>query len=240
MSLQGKLCLITGASRGIGKAIAISYARLGAALILVGRDAQKMISVVDECKKAGSAKVDVMEYDLSKMSEVDDLCKKLLPQGVDVIVNNAGMAARPCSVSEGDFEGVEQMFMLNLHAPVRIVRHLSPCMISKKQGTIVNIGSVAAVEGMKTSGTYAASKHGLRGFSNSAYEELRLHNIKVLLINPAFVATDMVIHRPNLVPENMIQADDVAQVACLPFTTSKGCCPQEVTLRLTLSAYKES
>eukprot|EP00916_Digyalum_oweni_P024820 GHVL01040999.1.p1 GENE.GHVL01040999.1~~GHVL01040999.1.p1 ORF type:complete len:165 (+),score=24.90 GHVL01040999.1:28-522(+) len=115
MSLQGKLCLITGASRGIGKAIAISYARLGAALILVGRDAQKMISVVDECKKAGSAKVDVMEYDLSKMSEVDDLCKKLLPQGVDVIVNNAGMAARPCSVSEGDFEGVEQMFMVDIY-----------------------------------------------------------------------------------------------------------------------------
>lgn len=91
---------------------------------------------------------------------------------------------------------------------------------------------------MTSSNAYAASKWGIRGWSLSAYENLRKKNVKVCLISPAFVATDMVVHQPNVIPENMIKPEDVAEAALLPLRTSSACVPQEITLRLTLSAYQ--
>mmetsp|Transcript_3338 Transcript_3338/g.5851 ORF Transcript_3338/g.5851 Transcript_3338/m.5851 type:complete len:97 (+) Transcript_3338:2-292(+) len=93
-----------------------------------------------------------------------------------------------------------------------------------------------------TQAAYAATKFGLRGWNHSIYQSLRHANIKVMLINPAFVNTPLVTGKDmddRLLPERMIQPEDVAEVCLLPFRMSAGCVPSEVTLRLTLSAFKQ-
>ncbi len=84
------------------------------------------------------------------------------------------------------------MFALNVHAPMRLTRRLAPVMQQRTSGVIINMGSIAAVEPMTSSCAYAATKYALRGWSLSCYQALRHHNIKVMLINPAFVNTPMV------------------------------------------------
>ena len=101
----------------------------------------------------------------------------------------------------------------------------------------------AARVGCRSAAAYAASKFGLRGWSLSIYEQLRHKNIKVLLINPAFVNTDMarsVTNRPDVLYERMLRPDDVAACVLLAVRTSSACVPLEVTLRLTRSAYKDA
>jgi len=125
---------------------------------------------------------------------------------------------------------------INVLAPMRLIRRLAPGMIERKSGTIVNIGSVAAIEPMKSSGAYAASKHALRGFSLSTYDRLREHGIKTVLINPAFVHTPMIAGVPGIRTERLLTPEDVAAAAMLAVDTSPMCCPTEITLRLTLRA----
>merc|ERR1719446_1096439 len=101
---------------------------------------------------------------------------------------------------------------------MRLTRLLVPSMVQKKSGAVINMGSIAAIEGMSgTSAVYAASKHGLRGWNHSIYQGLRHENVKVVLINPAFVNTPLVSGNENLIPERMIQPEDVAEVCMLPF-----------------------
>merc|ERR1712113_417512 len=106
-------------------------------------------------------------------------------------------------------------------------------------GTIINIGSIASIEGMSgAAAAYAAAKHGLRGWNNSLYGVLRHQNIKVMQINPAMVNTPMLSTNPNVIHTRMIQPEDLAEICMLPFRLTSGCVPSEVTLRLTLGAFK--
>ena len=139
---------------------------------------------------------------------------------------------------EGEPDEWEKLLKLNTLAPMRLTRRLAPRMVEKGEGAIVNIGSVAALEGMKGGGAYAVSKFGIRGWSLSTYEALRHQNIKVSLINPGFVNTPMVGGRPGLIYENMIQPEDVAEAVMLTLRTSSGCCPTEIHLRPTKSCYE--
>eukprot|EP00922_Rhytidocystis_sp_ex-Travisia-forbesii_P025806 GHVS01037860.1.p1 GENE.GHVS01037860.1~~GHVS01037860.1.p1 ORF type:complete len:111 (+),score=10.88 GHVS01037860.1:135-467(+) len=107
-------------------------------------------------------------------------------------------------------------------------------MQERQFGVIINIGSVAAIEGMTQHGLYSATKFGLRGWSLHCYQKLRYDNIKVMISHPGFVATDMTAS-PDRLSHRMIQPEDIGEVAMLPFRTSTGCCPEEITLRLTRS-----
>eukprot|EP00123_Amoebidium_parasiticum_P012143 comp21151_c0_seq1/m.28630 comp21151_c0_seq1/g.28630 ORF comp21151_c0_seq1/g.28630 comp21151_c0_seq1/m.28630 type:complete len:242 (-) comp21151_c0_seq1:510-1235(-) len=235
---SGKWALVTGAGRGVGKAIALALAKEGASLALCARTKSQLEAVAAECKAAGAPAVETYEVDLSHSTQVETLAQTLLSQhgGVDILVNNAGIGAMGTG-TDGNPDEWETMMAINLNAPMRLTRRLAPAMAERGGGTIINMGSVAAIEPMTSSCAYAASKHGLRGWSLSCYQNLRLKNIKVVLINPAFVNTDMVSGNPNTIPERMLQPSDVAEAAMLALKTTSACVPQEITLRLTLSAY---
>eukprot|EP00921_Rhytidocystis_pertsovi_P002834 GHVQ01004774.1.p1 GENE.GHVQ01004774.1~~GHVQ01004774.1.p1 ORF type:complete len:219 (+),score=25.47 GHVQ01004774.1:481-1137(+) len=216
-------------------------------MYLVGRKQETLNSVAEECRTLGASKVDVFTTDLSDASATKQLALTLLsPQydsyGVDVIINNAGALVNG-SADSGAVDDWAANLNTNLLAPMILTRLLSDKMVSRETGVIINIGSIAAIEGMQGEGLYSATKFGLRGWSQHCYRKLRYNNIKVMLINPAFVATEMVLgdgQQPTrLIAERMLQPEDVAEVAMLPFRTSSSCCPEEVTMRLTLSPFRE-
>jgi NAD(P)-dependent dehydrogenase (short-subunit alcohol dehydrogenase family) len=203
---------------------------------------------------APAAGVKLFQVDLSGPLGVDALANFVMQEcgGCDVLVNNSGTISKG-NATEGTPDEWDKMIYLNLNGVMRLTRLLVPAMAERKRGAVINMGSIAAIEGMSgPSAAYAAAKHGLRGWNHSIYQTLRHDNIKaprirelvlprvyeVVLINPAFVNTGLVNHNPNLIPERMIQPEDVAEVCMLPFRMSSGCVPSEVTLRLTLAAFK--
>ncbi len=236
--IEGQAALVTGASRGIGRAIAGALAERGCSLVLTARSAERLEEVEDECRRLGATATASYPADLSEPHEVDRLAQDVKDAGwiIDVLVNNAGRGTTG-NAAEGDPGDWDRMLALNLHAPMRLTRQFAPAMVERERGTIINIGSVAAIEGMTTSGAYAASKHGLRGWSLSCYRNLRGYGIKVSLINPGFVATDLTHRAKGARQDRMIRAEDVASAAMLAVTTSPMCCPEEITLRLTRYAY---
>ncbi|KAJ9446615.1 hypothetical protein DIPPA_70171 [Diplonema papillatum] len=234
--LAGKTALITGASKGIGKAIAQLYAKEGAKVIITARSADALKEFKE---KHPGVEVVCETCDLTDMKAVSALADKIVKEhgGVDILVNNAGVMSMG-NAESGDVDEWETMLLVNVHAPMRLTRLLTGKMIAQKSGTIINLGSIAGIEPMSGgAAAYAASKHAISGWTRSIYTSMRLHNVKVMQICPAFVNTDMV-NAFNMNTERMIQPDDIAEVCMLPFKLSAGCVPCEVTLRLALPANK--
>lgn len=231
--LEGQRALVTGAGRGIGRAIALALGAEGAELALAARTTEQLEATADEARRAGASAVSVHSIDLADAEAVDHLCSDLVARGgVDIVVNNAGIGTHGEALA-GDPDEWERLMQVNVLAPMRLTRRLAPAMAQRERGTIVNIGSIAAIEGMTRSGAYAASKHALRGWSLSCYQQLRTYGIKVTLINPAFVDTPLTAGVQGAKRERMLQPEDIAEAAMLAIRTSPSCCPEEITLRLT-------
>lgn len=230
--LINNTALITGASRGIGRAIAQRLSSESASLILIGRNKKDLEETSALCSKAGASQVKCVELDLQNNQAIDEFCKSVLSDGgIDLLVNNAGEFTQGHAL-EGDPDAWSKSMQLNLLVPMRLTRWLAPAMKEKESGIIINLGSIAAIEGMSGAGAYAATKHGLRGWSLSCYQQLREYGIKVVLINPAFVDTDMTAG-VSVNREIMLKPDDIAEAAMLAVNSSQSCCPEEITLRLT-------
>ena len=236
--LNGKVALVTGASRGIGRAIAVALASEGATLEITARNESSLEETAKLCEQAGAASVTSRAIDLSSSEGTETLCSTLIEGHgrVDVLVNNAGVYVSGHAL-DGDPDDWERGLAVNVAAPMRLTRRLSPGMVDAGGGAIINIGSVAAIEGMTDAGAYAATKHALRGWSLSCYQKLRLAGIKVVLINPAFVDTEMTAGVSGADRSRMISPGDIADAAMLAVRTSPACCPEEITLRLTRSPF---
>lgn len=232
--LPGKVCVVTGGGRGVGQAIAERYAALGFTLILTARSKDQLEETAASCKEKGAPAVDVHGVDLSESSQVrkfaDDVLGKY--KNVDVLVNNAGMG--PSSGGgpvKGDSQQWEMCVNLNLTAPMLLTQAFAAGMEKKKAGLIINIGSIAGEMGFAPMAVYAATKWGLRGWSLSCYEALRTSNVKVVLINPGPIATDMTKGVMN--HDLTLEAEDIAEAAMLPLITTALCVPKEITLDTT-------
>ncbi len=233
MLLQNQTALVTGASRGIGRAIARALAGEGARLVLVSRSAGDLEKTASLCRTDGAEAVSVRSLDLADSGAVEELCEEILSDGgVDVLVNNAGMFVEGTAL-DGDPGTWESGLRLNVLAPMHLTRRLAPGMTGRERGTIINLGSVAAIEGMQGAGAYATTKHALRGWSLSCYQALRGYGVKVVLINPGFVDTDMTAGVQGADRSRMLAPEDVAEAAMLAIRTRPACCPEEITLRLT-------
>ena len=194
---------------------------------------------LEAAKKDLTGDLVCMQCDMSDPESVNKLAADVIAEhgGVDALVNNAGVYEKG-NATEGDPDAWARMMRINVDAPMRLTRLLTEKMVAQKKGVVINVASIAGMESMSgTSAAYAASKHALWGWSRSIYTSLRHANIKVMCINPALTSTDMVRAAGNLNHDRMIQTSDLAQVAMLPYTLSAGCVPEEITLRLTLSAY---
>lgn len=205
---MNKTALITGASRGIGEAIALKLADEGYRLVLTARDVAKLSEVQAECEKRG-AKVVLVPADLSNEVEVIELFSTAGP--LDLLINNAGIGLFG-TLTEMPLEEWRKVHQINVEGTFLCLREAMKGMTQHGGGRIINISSVVGVKGYPNQGAYGASKHAVVGMTKTAIEEGREANIRVHAICPGGVATEMVKQsRPDLTDFSaMIQPEDVA------------------------------
>ncbi len=217
-----KRYLITGASRGIGRAIAAKLADKDVTLLLHGRDtialAETKKSVQQDC-----AKVILLLHDLATPAGVSDLIANAGSTAIDLLVNNAGIAVvKPfCEITPVEWE---QTVGVNITAPFLLTQHFAPQM--PPGSSIVNILSVAARTGFPNWSAYCMSKFALEGFSQSVREELREHKIRVINIYPAATATEIWDYVAGDWPREKMMSPEIVADA-VAYALSR---PNEITL----------
>ncbi len=184
--------VITGASKGIGKAIAIDFAACGANLFLCARNEISLYNTVAELQqKYPDCEVNARIADMSKKDEAKSFGLWVLDKTkqVDILVNNAGQFIPGSIYNEA--EGLlEQMIATNLYSAYHLTRVLLPSMIAAKNGHIFNLCSIASLQAYPNGGSYSISKFALLGFNKNLREELKPHNIKVTAVYPGAVMTE--------------------------------------------------
>ena len=192
MTLKDKVALITGAGRGIGKAVATSYARAGANLALCARTASELDQTVTELR-ALKVEVEGWVCDVSMEEPVKEFVgaahKKL--GRVDVLVNNAGVMTRPVPMTELDVKKWDYTMAVNLRGPFLITQAVLPIMIKQQSGSIINVSSMIGRGAYANFLAYATSKWGLEGFTQTLAAEARSSNIRVNSVEPGYVATKL-------------------------------------------------
>ena len=211
---QGKTAVITGASGGIGRALSLRLAEMGLGLLLTGRRQDALEETAAMVRRAGG-QAEIYAADLTVPGRIDDLLRTAEQTfgGLDVLINNAGMAQRSSfeEVTEEDFN---RIMATNARVPYFLCQRALPYLRRSDCATVINICSVTAHKGYPQQSVYAASKHALLGLSKSLANEVFRENIRVHVISPGGVYTDMVaLARPDLSPEGMILAEDVADIA---------------------------
>jgi 3-oxoacyl-[acyl-carrier protein] reductase len=237
-SLEGKVAVVTGAGRGIGKAISVSLAKAGCRVVLAARTCEQIEAVQKEILSKGGDAL-AIPTDLAVDEDIQRLVEESQAKwgAVDILINNAGWGKR-APVVGASLTDWDQTFRLNLRAPMVLAKALLPKMIAKREGAVINIGSVSGKTGEANGAAYSASKFGLIGFTQSLYEEVREHGIKVAVILPGFVDTPLIPPNRQLDRSKMIQADDIAQTVLFVLTSPATCCPVEITLRPQRTPYR--
>lgn len=213
IDLKGKRALVTGAGSGIGRAIALRLAEEGMKLALVGRSADKLVRTA--ALTGRPLDMLVLPADITRKRDLDDVFHVLEGhfKGLDVVVNNAGMALNKPFEDTSDDE-FDAIMALNARAPFIICRRALRLLRASECPTIVNIGSVTAHDGYACQAAYAASKHALLGLTKALAKEVYSEGIRVHMISPGGVATDMIgVARPDLTEEGMIRPEEVAELA---------------------------
>jgi NAD(P)-dependent dehydrogenase (short-subunit alcohol dehydrogenase family) len=236
-TLKGKTALVTGVGRGIGKAISLMLAQSGCRVILAARTREQLEEVQREIHARGGEAL-VVAADLTRDEDIQQLVETSRSWGtVDILINNAGWGKR-APVVKGNVEDWDRTFGVNLRAPMILAKQFLPNMIAKGEGAVINIGSVSGKTGEANGAAYAASKFGLIGFTQSLYEEVREHGIKVAVILPGYVDTPLIPPNRQLDRSKMIQADDIAQAVHYVLTSPVTCCPVEITVRPQRTPYR--
>jgi 3-oxoacyl-[acyl-carrier protein] reductase len=232
--LHGQVAIITGAGRGIGAAIASKLANMGAVAVLCGRTAALLESTAAEIAKSGG-KAQVAQCDLRDLRSVESVAERVRRDlgRADILVNNAGIGSFSAPLHQTPPEAWEDVLNTNLRGVYYCIRSFAPIMISARSGHIVNISSLAGKNPLPNGAAYAASKWGLNGLSYSVAEELRSYNIRVSVVCPGSVHTELSPHEGKD-PKKMLQPEDVAHVLAMLVTQQSQSFVSEVLLRPTL------
>lgn len=212
--LKGKIALITGASGGIGSCIARRFAQDGISLALLGRSKEKLAATAASVREYGVETL-LLPGDLLDDAYLEDCFAAVKERfgGLDILVNNAGMALSR-SFEETTMAEFDRIMALNARVPYLACHLALPLLRCSECASILNIASVVAHRGYPLQSAYAASKHALAGFTKSLASEVYREDIRVHLISPGGVFTDMVrIARPDLTGEDMILPEDIAEIA---------------------------
>lgn len=212
--LKGKTALITGASRGIGKALALRLAREGINLSIHGRSREDLEEVKKRASSSG-AEVFICVEELSDKDASGRIIKNTVERfgGLDILINNAG-AASSATAEKTTREEWDRLIGINASAAFFLCREALPELKKSTAATIINISSVVGHKGYENQAAYAASKHAMSGFTKALARETREDGIRVHLISPGGVATDMVRKtRPDLDESMLISPGDIAETA---------------------------
>jgi 3-oxoacyl-[acyl-carrier protein] reductase len=212
--LKNKTALITGGSRGIGKAIAIALAKEGVHIIITGRNEIQLKETATEIAASG-VNTSYVIMDAGNRSAVEKAMAETIATAapIDILVNNAGIGAFGGFLELAP-EKFEEIIQVNLLGVYYTTRAILPGMIERKSGDIINISSTAGQRGAPVTSAYSASKFGLLGLTESLMLEVRKHNIRVSALTPSTVATDMAIDLKltDGNPEKVLQAEDLAEL----------------------------
>jgi NAD(P)-dependent dehydrogenase (short-subunit alcohol dehydrogenase family) len=231
--LSGQVAVITGAGRGIGAAIARSLAALGATSVLLGRTQSTLDATARAICDVGG-KTEVIPCDVTVLHQVEYAAARIDSTfgRLDVLVNNAGVAGFTDPLHVLPPEDWDRILNTNLRGVYFAIRAFAPLMLRANSGHIINISSLAGKNALRNGAAYAASKWGLNGLTYSVAEELRGNNIRVSVICPGSVDTELSPHTGKD-PKKMLQPEDVAHSVAMLVTQSPQSFMSEILLRPT-------
>lgn len=213
-SLKGKTALVTGAGKGIGKAIALALAKEGVQVGLLARTTSQLQETAAQIQTEG-VKTAVVTADVADMSAVDKAVEQVKQElgPIDILINNAGIGTfgKFLELEPAEWEKIVQV---NLFGVYYVTRAVLPDMINRQTGDIINISSTAGQRGAALTSAYSASKFGVMGLTESLMQEVRKHNIRVSALTPSTVATELAVANKltDGNPEKVMQPEDLAEI----------------------------
>jgi len=234
-----KLALLTGASGGIGRAIAIRLAHDGYDLVLTGRDSARLEKSARLARNAseGTSATRVVAADLNNARSPTTIVDAVRESSdhIDLLISNAGVAVSE-TIEETSLETWETMMRVNATAPFFLIQQAIPLLRAASSPTVIVISSVVGHVGYARQAAYSASKHALAGFTKAMARELQPEGIRVHIVSPGGVATEMVgATRPDLDPADLIQTEDIAGVVSFLASSSGTGVVDEINIRRTAS-----
>ena len=231
MDLKDNVAIVTGAGRGIGKAIAIALASHGARVLLAARTAQEIEAAADEIRAKGF-QAKAQTADITNTDHVENLVSICIKEygRIDTLVNNAGIGFFG-PFSHMPIEQMDTMWSVNVRGVFLATRAVLPHMLERKSGCIVTISSLAGKNGVKDGAAYSATKWALRGFASSLMLEVREHNIRVVTIFPGSVDTSF--SSMNRRGNQITQPEDVAEAVVFSVAAPSRSMVSEIDIRPT-------
>jgi 3-oxoacyl-[acyl-carrier protein] reductase len=220
--LAGKVAIVTGASRGIGRAISVALAQEASTIVLAARSIQQLQITAEQVTKAGG-EARIVRVELTEEQSIRNLIQVTGEKlgRLDILVNNAGVT-HSAPLEQTSTEDWQRCISINARAPFILCREALPLLKKSQAAHIINIASVVGVKGYPLQSAYTASKHALRGMTISLAEELRGSNIRVHVLCPGGVDTDMVDSvRPDIAKDELIKPEEIAELV-LYLVTHKG------------------
>ena len=225
-------CIITGASRGLGKAMAERFAEGGFHLYLCSRDEGKLAATKAELStRYPGVTIHSRAVDLGDKTQVLAFADWILQSDatVDVLINNAGQFI-PGSVHDEPEGALEMLMAVNLYSAYHLTRRLLPAMMARRSGHIFNICSVASLKAYPNGGAYGITKHALKGLSANLREEMKPHGVKVTTVYPGAAFTDSWA-ASGIDPQRFMKADDVAEIIFSASRLSPQATVEEILMR---------
>lgn len=190
--LKGKVAIITGASRGIGRAIALRFAQQGADIVFTYNSSEEKAKLLEEELKGFAVKAVAMKSDAANYLAAEELIKTVSEQfgRIDIVVNNAGIT-RDGLLMRMSEQNWDEVISTNMKSVFNITKAVQRVLLKQRSGSIINISSVVGLSGNAGQANYAASKAGVNGFTKSIAKELGSRNIRCNAIAPGFIETEM-------------------------------------------------
>lgn len=222
---------VTGASRGIGKAIAEVFAANGYNLILIARNEKKLYDTMQELQtKFPAISIKAKPFDLGKKELAIEAGNWCLGHCIpDIVVNNAG-SFEPGSIHNERDGLLEEQLAINLYSSYHLTRALLPGMMKRRSGHVFTICSIASLHAYANGGAYSISKFALHGFSKNLREEMKPHNIKVTSVFPGAVLTDSWGDFDNS-KHRIMEAEDIAKMIYTASQLSPAACVEDIVMR---------
>ena len=221
-TLAGKVAIVTGAGRGIGRAISLAFAKEAATVVLSARAMDKLKETAEQVTAAGG-KAHIIPTELTDEQSIKNLVKATCERfgRLDILVNNAGIT-HSAKLEETLTEDYDRCMSINARAPFILCREALPLLKKAESAYIINIASVVGVKAYALQSAYTSSKHALRGMTMALAEELKGSNIRVHLLCPGGVDTELVTKvRPDIKKQDLMQPDEIAELV-LYLVTHKG------------------
>ncbi|WP_163855237.1 3-ketoacyl-ACP reductase [Paenibacillus elgii] len=215
MELKNRTAIITGAGKGIGKAIAVQLAKEGVHLGLTSRTSSDLESLRKELESAYGVKVYTASADIAKRGAAEQAVGSLIGSlgSLDILINNAGIAQFG-TVADMEPELWESIIQTNLMGTYYVTRAALPTLLAQASGSIINISSTAGERGFATGSAYCASKHAVMGFTEALMQEVRKSNIRVTALTPSTVNTELAANAGLKIgdEDRMMQPEDIADL----------------------------